>query len=60
MAHKELRFDTEARRALEAGGNKLADAGRGTPGAKGQYVGLDKEIGPPTITKHGVTNAREI
>ena len=40
MAHKKLRFDTDARRAIEAGVNKLADAVRVTLGPKGQYVVL--------------------
>jgi chaperonin GroEL len=60
VAHKELKFDTEARRALEAGVNKLADAVRVTLGPKGQYVVLDKKFGSPTITNDGVTIAREI
>jgi chaperonin GroEL len=60
VAHKELRFDTEARRALESGVNKLADAVRITLGPKGQYVVLDKKFGSPTITNDGVTIAREI
>src|SRR3712207_6122511 len=60
MAHKELRFDTDARRALEAGVNKLADAVKVTLGPKGQYVVLDKKFGSPTITNDGVTIAREI
>ncbi|MDQ3965292.1 MAG: chaperonin GroEL [Actinomycetota bacterium] len=60
MAHKELRFNTEARRALEAGVNKLADAVRITLGPKGQYVVLDRKFGSPTITNDGVTIAREI
>ncbi len=60
MAHKELRFDTEARRALESGVNKLADAVKVTLGPKGQYVVLDKKFGSPTITNDGVTIAREI
>jgi chaperonin GroEL len=60
VAHKELRFDTEARRALEAGVNKLADAVRVTLGPKGQYVVLDRKFGSPTITNDGVTIAREI
>src|SRR5918998_574342 len=60
MAHKELKFDEEARRALEAGVNKLADAVRITLGPKGQYVVLDKKFGSPTITNDGVTIAREI
>ena len=60
MAHKELRFDTEARLALEAGVNKVADAVKVTLGPKGQYVVLDKKFGSPTITNDGVTIAREI
>ena len=60
MAHKELRFSSEARRALEAGVNKLAEAVKVTLGPKGQYVVLDKKFGSPTITNDGVTIAREI
>jgi chaperonin GroEL len=60
VAHKELRFNTDARRALEAGVNKLADAVKVTLGPKGQYVVLDKKFGSPTITNDGVTIAREI
>jgi len=60
VAHKELRFHTEARRALEAGVNKLAEAVKITLGPKGQYVVLDKKFGSPTITNDGVTIAREI
>jgi chaperonin GroEL len=60
VAHKELRFATEARRALEAGVNKLAEAVKITLGPKGQYVVLDKKFGSPTITNDGVTIAREI
>ena len=60
MAHKEIRFDTDARRALEAGVNKLADAVKVTLGPKGQYVVLDRKFGSPTITNDGVTIAREI
>jgi chaperonin GroEL len=60
VAHKELRFNTEAHRALEAGVNKLADAVKITLGPKGQYVVLDKKFGSPTITNDGVTIAREI
>jgi chaperonin GroEL len=51
---------TEARRALEAGVNKLAEAVKITLGPKGQYVVLDKKFGSPTITNDGVTIAREI
>jgi chaperonin GroEL len=60
VAHKELKFDTDARRALEAGVNKLAEAVKVTLGPKGQYVVLDKKFGSPTITNDGVTIAREI
>src|SRR3712207_6111136 len=60
VAHKELRFNTEARRALESGVNKLADAAKGTIGPKGQYVVLDKKFVSPTITNDGATIAREI
>ncbi|TCJ15642.1 chaperonin GroEL [Rubrobacter taiwanensis] len=60
MAHKELKFNTDARRALERGVNKLADAVKVTLGPKGQYVVLDKKFGSPTITNDGVTIAREI
>ncbi|CAN5586277.1 MAG: chaperonin GroEL [Actinomycetota bacterium] len=60
MAHKELKFDSAARQALEAGVNKLADAVKVTLGPKGQYVVLDKKFGSPTITNDGVTIAREI
>jgi len=60
VAHKELRFNTEARRALEAGVNKLAEAVKITLGPKGQYVVLDKKFGSPTITNDGVTIVREI
>src|SRR5216110_944145 len=60
MAHKELRFSEEARRALERGVNTLADAVKVTLGPKGRYVVLDKKFGAPTITNDGVTIAREI
>jgi chaperonin GroEL len=60
VAHKELKFNTDARKSLEAGVNKLADAVRVTLGPKGQYVVLDKKFGSPTITNDGVTIAREI
>ncbi|CAN5802070.1 chaperonin GroEL [soil metagenome] len=60
MAHKELKFNTDARRSLESGVNKLADAVKVTLGPKGQYVVLDKKFGSPTITNDGVTIAREI
>jgi chaperonin GroEL len=60
MAHKELKFNEDARRALERGVNVLADAVRVTLGPKGRYVVLDKKFGAPTITNDGVTIAREI
>jgi chaperonin GroEL len=60
MAHKELLFNEEARRALERGVNQLADAVKVTLGPKGRYVVLDKKFGAPTITNDGVTIAREI
>jgi chaperonin GroEL len=60
MPHKELKFNEDARRALERGVNILADAVRVTLGPKGRYVVLDKKFGAPTITNDGVTIAREI
>ena len=60
MAHKKLKFDTDARRALEMGVNKLAAAVRVTLGPKGQYVVLGEAFGPPTITNDGVTIARRV
>jgi chaperonin GroEL len=60
MAHKELLFSEDARRALERGVNILADAVKVTLGPKGRYVVLDKKFGAPTITNDGVTIAREI
>src|SRR6186997_43621 len=60
MAHKELKFDEDARRSLERGVNVLADAVKVTLGPKGRYVVLDKKFGAPTITNDGVTIAREI
>jgi chaperonin GroEL len=58
MAHKELKFNEDARRALERGVNVLADAVKVTLGPKGRYVVLDKKFGAPTITNDGVTPAR--
>jgi chaperonin GroEL len=60
MAHKEILFNEDARRALERGVNVLADAVKVTHGPKGPYVVLDKKFGAPTITNDGVTIAREI
>jgi chaperonin GroEL len=60
MAHKELKFNEDARRSLERGFNAEADAVKVTLGPKGRYVVLDKKFGAPTITNDGVTIAREI
>src|SRR5680860_1475061 len=60
MAHKELKFDVEARRSLEDGVNAVADAVKVTLGPKGRYVVIDKKFGAPTITNDGVSIAREI
>jgi len=60
MAHKELKYSSEARKALEAGVDAVANAVRVTLGPKGRYVVLDKKFGAPTITNDGVTIAREI
>ena len=60
MAHKELKFNEDARRSLERGVNILADTVKVTLGPKGRYVVLDKKFGAPTITNDGVTIAREI
>ena len=60
MAHKKLRFDTDARKAMEVGVNKLASAVRTTLGPKGQYVVMHKPLLSPTITNDGVTIAQEI
>ena len=57
---KILKFDEEARRGLEAGVNKLADAVKVTLGPRGRNVVLDKKFGAPTITNDGVSIAREV
>jgi len=57
---KILKFDDDARKALEAGVNKLADAVKVTLGPKGRNVVLDKKFGAPTITNDGVSIAKEI
>src|SRR5471030_2899173 len=57
---KILKFDEHARRGLEAGVNKLADAVKVTLGPRGRNVVIDKKFGAPTITKDGVTVAKEI
>jgi chaperonin GroEL len=60
MAHKELKYNEEARRALEAGVDAVANAVKVTLGPNGRYVVLDRKFGAPTITNDGVTIAREI
>ena len=57
---KEIKFGVEARSALEAGVNKLADTVRVTLGPKGRNVVLDKSFGAPLITNDGVTIAKEV
>ncbi len=60
MAAKELLFDEQARRALERGANAVANAVKVTLGPRGRNVVIDKKWGSPTITKDGVTVAKEI
>src|SRR6202171_196641 len=60
MAHKELKYEAEARKALEQGVDAVANAVKVTLGPKGRYVVLHKKFGAPTITNDGVTIAREI
>ena len=60
MAAKQLAFNVEARRALERGVNAVANAVKVTLGPKGRNVVLEKKFGAPTITKDGVTVAKEI
>ncbi|MGB1033088.1 MAG: TCP-1/cpn60 chaperonin family protein, partial [Flavobacteriales bacterium] len=57
---KEISFDIEARNALKAGVDALANAVKVTLGPKGRNVVIDKKFGAPTITKDGVSVAREI
>ncbi len=57
---KQLVFDDTARKALEAGVNRLADTVKVTLGPRGRNVVLDKKWGAPTITNDGVTIAREV
>src|SRR5829696_5950984 len=57
---KILKFDEQARRALEAGVDKLANAVKVTLGPKGRNVVLEKKFGAPTITNDGVSIAREV
>src|SRR5947207_7432982 len=60
MAAKQLVFDENARRVLERGANAVARAVKATLGPRGRNVVLDKKWGSPTITKDGVTVAKEI
>jgi chaperonin GroEL len=60
MAHKELKYAEDARGALQAGVDAVANAVKVTLGPKGRYVVLDKKFGAPTITNDGVTIAREV
>src|SRR4051794_18812098 len=60
MAAKTLAFDTDARRALERGVNKLADSVKVTLGPRGRNVVIDKKFGSPMITNDGVTIARQV
>ena len=57
---KEIKYGEDARKALEAGVNKLANTVRVTIGPKGRNVVLDKQFGAPLITNDGVTIAKEI
>jgi chaperonin GroEL len=60
MAAKLIQFDTEARSALKRGVDKLANAVKVTLGPKGRNVVIDKKFGTPTVTKDGVTVAKEV
>src|ERR1700721_2311169 len=60
MAHKELKYNSEARKALEQGVDAVANAVKVTLGPKGRYVVLDKKFGAPTITNEGVPLPRGI
>jgi len=60
MAAKELTFNAEARARLKKGVDQMADAVRVTLGPKGRNVVIDKKWGAPTITKDGVTVAKEV
>jgi chaperonin GroEL len=60
MPHKELKYNGDARKALENGVDAVANAVKVTLGPRGRYVVLDKKFGAPTITNDGVTIAREI
>src|SRR5687767_787514 len=60
MAAKELQFNTEARAALKRGVDQLAQAVKVTLGPKGRNVVIDRKFGSPTVTKDGVTVAKEV
>ena len=60
MATKQIQYSTEARSALKRGVDQLADAVKVTLGPKGRNVVIDKKFGAPTVTKDGVTVAKEI
>jgi len=60
MAAKQLEFNTEARARLKRGVDQLAEAVKVTLGPKGRNVVIDKKFGNPTVTKDGVTVAKEI
>src|ERR687890_321595 len=60
MPAKDIRFNAEARRSLEAGVDRLAKAVKITLGPKGRNVVLEKKWGPPVITNDGVTIAKEV
>ncbi|MEW6278727.1 MAG: chaperonin GroEL [Candidatus Eremiobacterota bacterium] len=60
MSAKQILYHEDARKKLEAGANKLADAVKVTLGPRGRNVLLDKKFGSPTVTKDGVTVAKEI
>src|SRR2546423_7267956 len=60
MPHKELKYNGDARKALENGVDAVANAVKVTLGPRGRYVVLDKKFGARTITNDGVTIAREI
>src|SRR3970040_1828158 len=60
MAAKELHFNTDARAALKRGVDQLAQAVKVTLGPKGRNVVIDRKFGSPTVTKDGVTVAKEV
>ncbi len=57
---KQIKYGDEARRAMKAGVDKLANAVKATLGPKGRYVVLDKKFGSPTVTNDGVTVAKDV